>query len=191
VSAKRWLARSPRAARAVAEEAFLMFCASSSATTDHSTLDNTSTSAAGKTASFAIIAREDRLPARRFRSRFDMRDMKCDQTVGSMEAMSRIVLGVQLGLGCAALACLVMIPMKFPSRDDKRRAILGAFLNRFVLGFVVANVVLPLPGAVAGAVLGLAVSAPDAVITKAYGPIIGMGTAMGALCGWIVATVVP
>jgi hypothetical protein len=105
--------------------------------------------------------------------------------------MSRLPLGVLLGLGCATLACLVMIPLKFPTPNEKKRAILGAFLNRFVLGFVVGNVVLPLPGAAAGAILGLAVSAPDAVITKAYAPILGMGTAMGALCGWIASSVVP
>jgi hypothetical protein len=105
--------------------------------------------------------------------------------------MSRPALGVLLGLGCAVLACLVMVPLKFPTPEEKRRAILGAFLNRFVLGFVVANVVLPLPGAVAGAMLGFGVSAPDAVITKAYAPILGMGTVMGALCGWITSAVVP
>jgi hypothetical protein len=82
-----------------------------------------------------------------------------------------------------------MIPLKFPTAGEKKRAVLGAFLNRFVLGFVVANVVLPLPGAAAGAVLGLAVSAPDAVITRAYAPILGMGTVMGAVCGWIASIV--
>jgi hypothetical protein len=103
--------------------------------------------------------------------------------------VSRITLGLLLGLGCAVLASAAMIPLKFPTPEDKRRAILGAFLNRFVLGFVVANVALPLPGAVAGAILALAVSAPDAVITKAYAPILGMGGAMGAVCGWISAAV--
>ena len=99
--------------------------------------------------------------------------------------MSRMTLGVLLGLGCAMLACLVMIPLKFPTPEEKRRAILGAFLNRFVLGFAVANIALPLPGVVAGAVVGFAVSAPDAVITKAYAPILGMGTVMGAAAGWV------
>lgn len=99
--------------------------------------------------------------------------------------MSRIALGVLLGLGCATLACFTMIPIKFATPGEKRRAILAAFLNRFVLGFVVANVALPFPGPIAGAVLGLAVSASDAVIAKAYAPILGMGTAMGAFGGWI------
>ena len=99
--------------------------------------------------------------------------------------MSRITLGILLGLGCATLACLAMSPLKVPTPDDKQRAIVAAFLNRFVLGFVAANVVLPIPAPAAGAVLGLAVSASDAVITKAYAPILGMGTVMGALCGWI------
>lgn len=100
-------------------------------------------------------------------------------------AMSHLTLGVVIGLGCATLASLVMIPLKFPSPQEKRRAILGAFLNRFMLGFVVTNLPLPLHGAVSGALLGFGISAPDAVITKAYGPILVMGTLMGALGGWL------
>ena len=104
--------------------------------------------------------------------------------------MSRILLGVLLGLGCAVLASLLMIPLKFPTADEKRRALLAAFLNRFALGFVVANVTLPLPSPVAGAIVGFGVSASDAVVTKAYGPILGMGAVMGALCGWVASLAV-
>lgn len=56
-----------------------------------------------------------------------------------------------------AVACVVfglvsvamMLPMEFP---DKRAAMLGAFLNRFVVGFVVGCVSLPWPGWAVGCV---------------------------------------
>lgn len=40
--------------------------------------------------------------------------------------MSPIVLGMLLGLGCATPACMVMIPLTFPTRNDKRSALLAA-----------------------------------------------------------------
>ncbi len=99
--------------------------------------------------------------------------------------MSRLILGVLLGLGAAVIATVVMLPLEFPTRDDKRRAMVAAFLNRFELGFVVANLTLPLPAPVSGAVLGLGISASSAVISRAYAPILIMGTGMGALCAWL------
>lgn len=103
--------------------------------------------------------------------------------------MSRISLGILLGLGAAIVATLVMLPLAFPTPADKKRAIAAAFLNRFELGFIVANVSLPPPSPVAGAVLGLGISASSAVISRTYAPILVMGTAMGALCGWIASAV--
>ena len=99
--------------------------------------------------------------------------------------MSRLVLGILLGIGCGVLSCLAMVPLKFPTPEEKQRALIGAFLNRLVLGFVVANITLPLPSPLSGALLGIFVSAPDAVITKSYGPILGLGAVLGAVCGWV------
>jgi len=99
--------------------------------------------------------------------------------------MSRIAVGLVLGAACAVVAAAAMIPLKFPSAAEKRRAIVGAILNRAELGFIVCNIDLPMPRVLAGAVLGLAVSASAAVISRAYAPILVMGTAMGALVAWI------
>ena len=111
-------------------------------------------------------------------------------TTNSELTMSRISIGLLLGIACGIVAGAVMLPMRFPTRDDKRRAIVAAVLNRVELGFVVANVTLPVPGAAAGAILGLAVSASSAVISRAYVPILVMGTAMGALAGWLTGVLV-
>ena len=97
--------------------------------------------------------------------------------------MSRLMLGSICGLVWGALSAASMIPLQFP---DKRSALLGAFLNRFAIGFVIGAARLPLPGWVSGIVFGLLLSLPDAIITKAYVPIIGLGVVVGAIVGIIV-----
>jgi hypothetical protein len=94
----------------------------------------------------------------------------------------RVTLGVVLGLAAAVASVLLMLPMEFP---DKRTALLGAFCDRFALGFLSANVTLPLPSIVTGIVVGLLVSVPSAIITRAYAPIVVLGVVFGAICGWI------
>jgi len=95
--------------------------------------------------------------------------------------MSRVPLGILLGLTVGIIDVLIMLPMPFP---DKRAALLGAFLSRFAIGFLAANVTLPMSAIASGALVGLLVSLPDAVITKAYAPIIITGIVFGALAGW-------
>lgn len=76
-----------------------------------------------------------------------------------------------------------MLPLSFP---DKRAALLGAFVNRFSIGFVIGAAALPWPGWVSGLVLGLLLSLADAIITKAYAPLLILGAIGGTLIGWIV-----
>lgn len=97
--------------------------------------------------------------------------------------MTRISLGVVLGLAIGVADVLMMLPLVFP---DKRAALLGAFCARFALGFFAATTRLPLPPVVAGVLVGILTSLPDAIITKAYVPILVTGIVFGALAGWIV-----
>ena len=97
--------------------------------------------------------------------------------------MSRLVLGAVCGLIFGAVDVGIMLPMSFP---DKRAAITAAFIARFGIGFVIGSARLPWPGWCAGLLFGLLLSIPDAIITKAYAPIIGMGAVGGAVIGWIV-----
>jgi hypothetical protein len=97
--------------------------------------------------------------------------------------MSRFFLGIVCGLVYGALSAASMIPLSFP---DKRAALLGAFLNRFSIGFVLGAVTLPWPGWVSGLVIGLLLSLSDAVITKAYVPIIILGIIGGSVIGIII-----
>jgi hypothetical protein len=97
--------------------------------------------------------------------------------------MSRISLGVLLGLVIGIVDVLLMLPLSFP---DKRAALLGAFCARFALGFFAATVRLPWSPVVTGVLVGVLTSLPDAIITKALVPITVTGVVFGALAGWIV-----
>ena len=98
--------------------------------------------------------------------------------------MNQILLSLLCGLGFGALAVALMLPMSFP---DKRTALLGAFASRFAIGFLIPWVSLPVPPVAAGALVGLLVSLPDAIITKAYAPIIGVGVLGGGVVGMVVS----
>ncbi len=81
-----------------------------------------------------------------------------------------------------ALTVLSMLPLQF---SDKTAALLGAFLSRFVIGFLIPLCRMPMPAYAKGALIGLLISLPDAVITKGYVPIIGIGVLGGMLIGWL------
>ena len=97
--------------------------------------------------------------------------------------MDRVKLGVLLGLVLGVVDVMLMIPLSFP---DKRAALLGAFCARFALGFFTATVRLPMRPVAAGVLVGLLTSLPDAIITKAYVPILITGLIFGALGGFAV-----
>ena len=65
-------------------------------------------------------------------------------------------------------------------------ALTGAFLNRFAIGFVIGAARLPLPPWAQGLVFGVLLSLPDAIITKAYAPILILGALGGLIMGLIV-----
>jgi len=73
-----------------------------------------------------------------------------------------------------------MVPLKM---DDKATAMAGAFAGRFAIGLLIPLVAVPIPGWAIGALVGLLISLPDAIITKVYAPILGVGIAGGALIG--------
>ena len=100
--------------------------------------------------------------------------------------MSRISLGVICGLVFGGVDVAFMIPMSFP---DKRAALMGAFIARFAIGFVICNIRLPWPGWLVGLLVGILMSLPDAIITKATVPIIASGALGGLIIGWIAGRV--
>jgi hypothetical protein len=96
--------------------------------------------------------------------------------------MSGITFGVLAGLVFGVLAAAAMLPLAFP---DKRSALTAAFVDRFAIGFILGVVSLPWPSWIVGLVIGILLSAPSAIITKAWKPIL----AFGALGGLVIALV--
>ncbi|MCA9909065.1 MAG: hypothetical protein KC519_10495 [Anaerolineae bacterium] len=94
--------------------------------------------------------------------------------------MDPIVLGILLGLVYGVVDIIPMLRMEFP---DKRAAITGAFINRFAIGFLVPNSLPTLDPILRGLLLGTVLSLPDAIITKAYVPIMLFGVVGGLIVG--------
>ena len=92
------------------------------------------------------------------------------------------VISLICGVAFGAVAAALMLPMPFP---NKRTALAAAFASRFAIGFIIPWVALPMAGVVKGALIGLLISLPDAIVTKAYAPILILGVLGGALIGWI------
>jgi hypothetical protein len=97
--------------------------------------------------------------------------------------MSRVAVGLIAGLIFGAVDVALMLPMSFP---DKRTALVAAFLSRFGIGLVIPLVNLPTwPGWLVGVTFGVLLSLPDAVVTKAYAPILISGAIGGLIIGGI------
>ena len=96
--------------------------------------------------------------------------------------MSHIAFGILAGVLFGALSVGVMLPHSFP---DKRAALTAAFLSRFAIGFTISVVALPWPSWVVGLCFGILISAPDAVTTKRWAPILGIGSVGGLVIGLI------
>ena len=98
--------------------------------------------------------------------------------------MTHIAYGVVAGIAFGAVAVAAMLPLQFP---DKRAALTAAFLDRFAIGFVIAVVDVSWSRWAVGLFFGVLLSAPSAVITKAWAPILGFG----AIGGLVIAVLAP
>ena len=96
--------------------------------------------------------------------------------------MTQVALGVLCGAAFGAVAVALMLPLSFP---NKPAALTAAFLNRFAIGLLIAVANLGLAGWLSGLVISLLLSAPAAIVTGAYAPILGIGAIGGLLIGWI------
>ena len=94
--------------------------------------------------------------------------------------MSRLYFALLTGL---AFGILDIIPMFFMDLQDREIAIASAFINRFAIGFIIPLLNLRLAGWQKGILIGFLLSMPDALITKAYIPILSFGIIGGLLVG--------
>ena len=96
--------------------------------------------------------------------------------------MNSILLGIILGVVFGLVAIAPMTKMSFA---DKRAAITSAFINRLAVGFLIPNSLPGIDPIIRGLLLGIVLSLPDAIITKAYAPIMGLGIVGGTVVGII------
>jgi hypothetical protein len=94
--------------------------------------------------------------------------------------MSHLAFGILAGAIFGAVAVAAMLPLSFP---DKRAALTAAFVDRFAIGVVIGVVSLNWPPWLIGLFFGLLLSAPSAIVTKAWGPILGFGAVGGIIIG--------
>lgn len=94
--------------------------------------------------------------------------------------MNKLNQGILGGLIFGLLDVLIMVPLPLP---EKGIAMLGSFFNRFAIGFFVATTDVPVSGWIKGLLIGLLLSLPDAIITKMYAPILGIGIIGGIILG--------
>jgi len=99
--------------------------------------------------------------------------------------MDSVTLGLICGVAFGVIDAAIMIPMKYENRRKKIEAISGAFIERFMLGLLIPTVSFGWNPIVTGAILGLGLSVPTAIITRAYAPIIGIGVVGGIIIGVI------
>src|SRR3989344_8539830 len=103
--------------------------------------------------------------------------------------MNKITLGIISGLIFGIIDVLIMIPLKYENNRKRTEAMSAAFIERFMIGFLIPNVEIGLHPVVVGAILGLGLSVPSAIITRAYAPIIGTGIVGSVIIGFVVKAV--
>jgi len=95
--------------------------------------------------------------------------------------MNNIIKGLIAG---TIFGIVSIIPMFFMTFEDKTRAMTASFVSRFAIGFIIFNMELPIPNWLKGGLVGLILSFPDAIVTKQYAPILGLGLIGGIVCGF-------
>ena len=99
--------------------------------------------------------------------------------------MNRIILGLLCGLGFGIIDVIIMLPLKYEDKRKKYEALIAAFIERFALGFIIPNMQLNINPIITGGILGLGLSIPTSIITRAYIPINAIGLVNGILIGLI------
>jgi tetrahydromethanopterin S-methyltransferase subunit F len=103
--------------------------------------------------------------------------------------MSKILFGFICGLVFGIIDVIVMIPLKFEDKRKRIEAMSSAFIERFMLGFIIPNIDIGLNPAIAGGLLGIGLSLPASIITRAYIPINAIGLVGGIAIGVITSIV--
>lgn len=97
--------------------------------------------------------------------------------------MHPLLLGIVFGVGFAAFDALSMARLHWYSPRQRLEAIGAAVLGRFMIGLLIPTADLDTPRWLTGVIVGLGLSLPSAILTRAYQPIIGIGLVGGLALG--------
>ena len=97
--------------------------------------------------------------------------------------MNPVTLGIAFGIGFAVFDLATMSPLPWPTPRQKIEALSAAAIERFMIGLLIPTTDLGTPRWLTGVILGVTLSVPSAIITKAYQPIIGIGLVAGLILG--------
>ncbi|MFC1945926.1 hypothetical protein ACFLW1_01860 [Chloroflexota bacterium] len=97
--------------------------------------------------------------------------------------MNNITLGIICGIVFGIIDVLIMLPIKVEDKRKRIESLVGAFIERFMLGFLIPNIDISLNPITTGALLGLGLSLPTAIIVRVYAPIVGIGVVGGIIIG--------
>ena len=97
--------------------------------------------------------------------------------------MDPVALGIVFGVGFAALDLVTMARLRWSDRRYKVEALTAAVIERFMIGLLIPTTDLGTPRWLTGVILGIMLSLPSALLTKAYQPLIGMGIVAGLVLG--------
>jgi hypothetical protein len=88
-------------------------------------------------------------------------------------------------LSGAVFGAITMTGMHFSGMkfENKTIALSSAFINRFGIGLLIPLLNVSQTGWLVGAGVGLLLSLPPAMITKAYAPVLGFGLVGGVVIG--------
>ncbi len=104
--------------------------------------------------------------------------------------MDSVTLGLICGLVFGLFSGGIMIPMNYDSRRKKLEAILSAFVDRFMIGLIIPSATFGLDPLISGLIVGIGLSIPSAIITRAYAPIMIVGAVGGLVIGFVTKSVV-
>ncbi len=97
--------------------------------------------------------------------------------------MDPVPLGIVFGAGFAALELTTLARLRWANRRYKVEALTAAAIERFMIGLLIPTADLGTPRWLTGVILGITLSLPSALLTKAYQPLIGMGIVAGLVLG--------
>lgn len=97
--------------------------------------------------------------------------------------MDPVPLGIAFGIVLVAFDLTMLSRLPWPTRHQELEAMAAAAIDRFMLGLLIPTADFGTPRWLTGVLLGVGLSLPAAILTRAYQPMIGLGLVAGLILG--------